>query len=71
MKKSLLAALVAGIFLLTVGAFAGTITVSDVPDIFVADDGNPSGTIEDEFVFSQPFLFADYVDKVVAVHLIL
>jgi len=64
MKKSLLAALVAGIFLLTVGAFAGTITVSDVPDIFVADDGNPSGTIEDEFVFSQPFLFADYVSKV-------
>ena len=61
MKKSLLAALVAGIFLLTVGAFAGTITVSDIPDIFVADDGNPSGTVDDEFVFSQSFMFADYV----------
>jgi len=61
MKKSLLAALVAGIFLLTVGAFAGTITVSDIPDIFVADDGNPSGTVDDQFVFSQPFLFANYV----------
>jgi len=61
MKKSLLAALVAGIFLLTVGAFAGTITVSDIPDIFVADDGNPSGTVDDQFVFSQSFMFADYV----------
>jgi hypothetical protein len=62
MKKSLLAALIAGILLLSVGAFAGTITVSDIPDIFVADDGNPTGTAGDrDFVFSQPFAFADYV----------
>jgi hypothetical protein len=62
MKKSLLAALIAGILLLSVGAFAGTITVSDIPDIYVADDGNPTGTAGDrDFVFSQPFAFADYV----------
>jgi len=62
MKKSLLAALIAGILLLSVGAFAGTITVSDIPDIYVADDANPTGTAGDrDFVFSQPFAFADYV----------
>jgi len=62
MKKSLLAALVAGIFLLSVGAFAGTVTISDIPDIIVVDDGDPSGVSGDEdFVFSQPFKFADYI----------
>jgi hypothetical protein len=62
MKKSLLAALVAGIFLLSVGAFAGTVTISDIPDIIVVDDGQPSGVAGDQdFVFSKPFKFADYI----------
>jgi len=61
MNKLLFPMLIICVFLLSLNLFAGIITISDIPDIFVADDGNPSGTVEDEFVFSQRFLFADYV----------
>ena len=64
MKKFLPLALMFCISLLSLNLFAGTITVADIPDIYVADDGNPSGTVEDEFEFAEPFLFSEYVSKV-------
>lgn len=62
MKKSLLAVLIAGILLISAGAFAGTITISQIPDVIVVNDGNPGGARGDQtFQFSEAFAFADKV----------